>query len=68
MKAKTQALNRMKQPTPEMPNIEVIAVIIDMVTTNKNLEFNGGFYHQAKAVPMWNVLSPMYSSLFMGGN
>ena len=69
MKAETQPLGlikTIKQPIPEIPNIEVMADLVDMVTTNNILEFNGEFYLQTKGVPMGSVVSPSYSSLFMG--
>ena len=49
-----------------MSNIEVMADLVDMVITNNILEFNGEFYLQTKGVPVGNVFSPLYSSLFMG--
>ena len=50
----------------DMPDIPVLADLLDMVTRNNVFEFNGEVYIQTKGVPMGNIMAPSYSGIFMG--
>ena len=50
----------------EIPDIQVLSDLLNMVTRNNVFEFDGEFYIQTRGVPMGNILAPSYSGIFMG--
>ena len=63
--AAIRALTTLKNSTP-MPDMAVLAELLDIVTKNNVFEFNGEFYLQTRGVPMGNIMAPSYSGIFMG--
>ena len=63
--AALRALTTLKKSTP-MPDMAVLADLLDIVTKNNVFEFNGEFYLQTRGVPMGNIMAPSYSGIFMG--
>ena len=63
-----KAFNKLKGSKPDlnMPDIPVMADLLNMVTTNNVFEFNGEHYLQIRGVPMGNIMAPSYSGIFMG--
>ena len=49
-----------------MPDIPVLADLLNMVTHNNVFEFDGEFYLQTRGVAMGNITAPSYSGIFMG--
>ena len=57
--AALRALTTLKKSTP-MPDMAVLADLLDIVTKNNVFEFNGEFYLQTRGVPMGNIMAPSY--------
>ena len=61
-RAALRALINLKGSKP-MPDIDVLAELLDTVTQNNVFEFNGEHNLQIRGVPMGNVMAPSYSGL-----
>ena len=54
------------QKSTPMPDMAVLADLLDIVTKNNVFEFSDEFYLQTRGVPMGNIMAPSYSGIFMG--
>ena len=62
-----KALDKVKNSRhlTEIPNMTVLAELLDIVTQTNVFEFDGEFYIQTRGVSMGNIMAPSYNNIFM---